>query len=1414
MSKKIKVLLFTCVLAIICCMGFTVGATDEVKAEVKGHSLTITDTGISVNFYVDIPSIEGVQVTLNENEVDLSTMQTEEIIIDAKAYDCYIFTGAVAAKEMDDEVTLSIAAGQEDSVTDSYSVNDYVEEVQKGGYNYNFETLANAMTYYGEFAEVYFGYNGATSVSTNANSYIGAVTESDFDSYAASVHATNMPDGLEFYGTMLNLNSKTTLRLLFTVTDKEASSFGTFTANGEDLGELKPYKTYYYVDIEGIGAAQLDKAYTIKCGDAEIISNCSVLTYARAAVKSTKDSLVNLSKALYLYNQKANTYVEAQSYAVYDMFYGNDGFSATPGTRTPIYLTGDGDVTRQAEGNTEIRTLEQLSGSRTKGASVWMETEYTVSGTEELSGPYVIRRYTGNEGNVLNVTGTATLKTTVNGSNGQFVARYPNATEEGKNVSFGKVDAGEVSVSGTLNVTGSTKTGVITVPDGNTANIVANDLVSKDQVILASHKGVNLSGNADVSAIKLLDDGMGHFDIVKHNNKVRVASVICVCGDDVTGKTSHEDCPWAGENGIAAVYDIPWQAHTATTGAMPGTELAGYYYLVNPIQLTSQSDIEGHSYLDLNGQTITARNGWNIKIQATKGAASYSVTDSQENGKIEVPQDFTYFGYGTLIYVNTSGSTFNMYGGSIDMTKLPGVKYAIVDVNSATFNMYGGEIKGAQTKIPDDNGRTYSNCIETRNSGTINVTGGTIYGEILHQSSGGSLTIGQNAEVGRPLEGITDYGIFSWGSGSKIVCDNINENAKIYIKAKQNLNLSEKTNSNSLVSGFILVNEGKDGHYGVVRKSDGELAFATTICACGKNVSDNPNHTCAWYTHDGNNYDIYDVYDIDWKEHTDNGSIPVADGYYYLTTDVTLDAQYKVQIAHMDLNGHKVICAGTDIIHITTTNASTRYSMSDSKGNGAIQLKENVSYQIHGAVIKLYNSGSKFAMYSGTIDMTNGTVAQGGSHRPIELCGDSASVNGDSGNNFYVYGGSIKPTKTGHSFYIRGKSHLNVMNNGKVYGRVELDPDSSNIQVLRVGDSAKVGLQWENSSTYGIRQVCVFSKKIVCDNLNEDAQLIFLTKDNLVLEENSNSVVTGIKAEDGHFGVIKENGSLRFASMICVCGEDVTGKDSHSCAWTGTEKGIADVYDIPWQAYSAESGTLPGISSSTPEYYYLTNNLTLSRSDITAVETYLDLNGKTIIANSSWNMRLESADANYLITDSKKTGTITTPQSVVRTYGALIFYSKPGTFTVYGGTIDMTNSENVLTMIDVNGGAFFMHGGVMKGAKSTEPYNNTTYSNCIETRYGGRITVTGGTIYGEVILVNSSDVLTVAGNAQVGVSAEGISGNGIKAWEVGETANVIVSNLTDEAEIVFNAPGNIKLSDGYELVTEQNYWMLQKKAEQ
>jgi hypothetical protein len=69
---------------------------------------------------------------------------------------------------------------------------------------------------------------------------------------------------------------------------------------------------YYYIYIENISADNLDTPHNVKINDIEVISNYSVLSYAKTVLSSdtADNNLKNLVKTLYLYNQKANEFSE------------------------------------------------------------------------------------------------------------------------------------------------------------------------------------------------------------------------------------------------------------------------------------------------------------------------------------------------------------------------------------------------------------------------------------------------------------------------------------------------------------------------------------------------------------------------------------------------------------------------------------------------------------------------------------------------------------------------------------------------------------------------------------------------------------------------------------------------------------------------------------------------------------------------------------------------------------------------------------------------------------------------------------------------------------------------------------------------------------------------------------------------
>jgi len=647
----------------------------------------------------------------------------------------------------------------------------------------------------------------------------------------------------------------------------------------------------------------------------------------------------------------------------------------------------------------------------------------------------------------------------------------------------------------------------------------------------------------------------------------------------------------------------------------------------------------------------------------------------------------------------------------------------------------------------------------------------------------------------------------------------LNVPGKIVFKNVENMTLSEAENSNSSIAAIELLNDG-DGHFAVI-KHDNKIRLASVICVCGENVKGKDSHSCAW-TGAGNG--ISKVYDIKWQAYTaTSGKMPGYDkeGYYYLTNDLKLTGQSDITVtSYLDLNGKTITCSD-NTRNIALRTAGIAYSIADSKEGGTIKLSENYAYTAGYGGVVWYTAAATFNMYGGTIDLTNVLKAP---TAPNNAGDEYHLIDISAGATFAVYGGEIKCAQNGDCIGARGNGKINV-SGGTIYGEVVLRTATDSVTV---GGNAKVGVPLTNASTsYGI-SAWEDNTQVMCKNLTENADIrIVSSKIKLVEAEDSSSAlsaVTLMNNDDGHFAVVKHNNKLRIASVICVCGANVTGQESHSCAWTGAENGLSKVYDIKWQAHTATTGNMPGYNEA--GYYYLTNDLKLTgQSDIT-VTSYLDLNGKTITCNdTSRNICLRAAGIAYSVADSKEGGTIKVSENYAYTagYGGVIWYTAAATFNMYGGTIDMTNTPKAPTnpnnagdeyhLIDISAaGTFAVCGGEIKPAQN---------GDCIGSRGNGKIIVSGGTIYGEVVLRNASDSITVGGDAKVGIPLTNVStGYCISAWAANTPLNSV--NVTSQAQIVISSPAAFKLSgtgakeafvlpSGYEVVDTSGQLSIQAK---
>ncbi len=268
---------------------------EETTPTFYGKTLSLGGT-IGVNFYVNFTGIDEASRTDYSVKFTVDGSEAEVAYSDAStgsygSDDIVMFTCDVNCWEMGTEITAVITDGAEDYDSCTYSVATYASNMSSS----NIADLASAMLTYGHYAYAYKG-NGSEVSYTDVSS---SVTASTLEGYKASVTSGDS----SVIEASLTLDE--TCELSFELTED--------------------YATGYTITIEGTKATRItdilvqdwDKTFTVvvtndSTGETVCEIEYSVLSYAYTVVNNSSDyatSLVNLVKAMYLYNAAADAYI-------------------------------------------------------------------------------------------------------------------------------------------------------------------------------------------------------------------------------------------------------------------------------------------------------------------------------------------------------------------------------------------------------------------------------------------------------------------------------------------------------------------------------------------------------------------------------------------------------------------------------------------------------------------------------------------------------------------------------------------------------------------------------------------------------------------------------------------------------------------------------------------------------------------------------------------------------------------------------------------------------------------------------------------------------------------------------------------------------------------------------------------------
>ena len=229
-------------------------------------------------------------------QIDGGTTQEYNLSEGVLASDgCYKYTVWLDAKDIDANVKVLLTV---DGVL--------VEEKQMSMRTY----LEQAKILYGADTETYDMLCATETYMDAASAYFAGETVDTIDGltgeiadYAHSSSGT-LPTGVSNVQASLFLQEGTTLRITF---QAESLSGVVCTVDGKSVAIRSLANDTYCLEIENISANQLGTVYAVKIGNYTL--NFSALSYANIVLNKSGDAnLINLLKALYLYNQAAVAY--------------------------------------------------------------------------------------------------------------------------------------------------------------------------------------------------------------------------------------------------------------------------------------------------------------------------------------------------------------------------------------------------------------------------------------------------------------------------------------------------------------------------------------------------------------------------------------------------------------------------------------------------------------------------------------------------------------------------------------------------------------------------------------------------------------------------------------------------------------------------------------------------------------------------------------------------------------------------------------------------------------------------------------------------------------------------------------------------------------------------------------------------
>ena len=299
---------------------FTDTKTAPVGATVYGMSLVIGEKFATKGYLFlseDLLAEEGAYATVNGTKVLLKNAGKQKV---SGKY-AYSFDFNIGPKMFNDEIVLKVfnSADEELVMLDKdgsylpngyvYTAQEYIDRVISSSTNEKLVATMIALNDFGHYAQAYYKYNTENMAELKGD--ISGVNAEDLASYEGKVVSIN-EDVITYMGSSMLLQNEIKIRQYFKLAEGVELSDLTFKINGTKFtpGEANGM---VFVETKNIPAKSFDTAYkfvvTDKDGNVVYSGQYSAFSYVLNVLnKSTDTALIDLVKAMVVYNQAAKAY--------------------------------------------------------------------------------------------------------------------------------------------------------------------------------------------------------------------------------------------------------------------------------------------------------------------------------------------------------------------------------------------------------------------------------------------------------------------------------------------------------------------------------------------------------------------------------------------------------------------------------------------------------------------------------------------------------------------------------------------------------------------------------------------------------------------------------------------------------------------------------------------------------------------------------------------------------------------------------------------------------------------------------------------------------------------------------------------------------------------------------------------------